>query len=55
MDPLERKNIYIQSGKWGDALYAKRAFKSGELVAYYCGIIFESKLIPWGNMTKTQM
>ena len=40
MDSLERRNIYIREGPWGDSVFAKRDFVSDEIVAYYSGLLW---------------
>ena len=50
-DPLERKNLYIKTGPFGDTLFAKRDISRGDLVAYLNGFWYEKDEINWSNMT----
>ena len=50
-DPLQRKNIYIKTGPFGDSLFAKRDISRGDLVAYLNGFWYEKDEINWSNMT----
>ena len=53
-DPLQRKNIYIKTGPFGDSLFAKRDFSNGDLIAYYSGFWYETEEVNWENMTESE-
>ena len=40
MDTLDRRNIFIKPGPWGDGVFAKRNFVAGEIIAYYSGLLW---------------
>ena len=40
MDALDRRNIFIKSGPFGEGVFAKRNFVSGDIVAYYSGLLW---------------
>ena len=50
-DPLERKNLYIKTGPFGDTLFARRDISRGDVVAYLNGFWYEKDEINWSNMT----
>ena len=43
MDALDKTNIYITTGEFGDSVFAKRDIPSGEIVAYYSGLLWTPK------------
>ena len=43
MDALDKRNIYIKTGGFGDSVFAKRDIPSGEIVAYYSGLLWTPK------------
>ena len=43
MDALDKRNIYIKTGEFGDSVFAKRDIPSGEIVAYYSGLLWTPK------------
>ena len=51
MDALERRNIFISSGPWGDGMFAKRNFISGEIIAYYSGQLWSTQDLFPSNQT----
>ena len=51
MDALDRRNMYIKEGPWGDGVFAKRNFVSGEIIAYYSGLLWSRKDLFPGNQT----
>ena len=51
MDALDRRNIYIKEGPWGDGVFAKRDFVSGEIIAYYSGLLWEPQDLFPSNLT----
>ena len=53
-DPLERKNLYIKTGPFGDSLFAKSDISSGDLVAYINGFWYDRDEINWSNMTVSE-
>ena len=53
-DPLQRKNIYIKTGPFGDSLFAKRDFSNGDLITYYSGFWYETEEVNWENMTESE-
>lgn len=54
IDPFERRNTYIQSGKWGDGVFAKRNFTEGDLVMYYSGLLWNKTEGPYISKNQTQ-
>jgi hypothetical protein len=58
-DPYERRMVYVkdvQDGR-GDGLYVKRDVKAGQVLAYYAGMIFDTKKNPiyHDNQTDDEM
>ena len=53
MDPFEIKNVYIQTGPFGDGVFAKRNFSQGDLIMYYSGLLHNKTEGPFftSNMT----
>ena len=53
MDPFELKNVYIQTGPFGDGVFAKKNFSEGDLVMYYSGLLHNKTEGPFftSNMT----
>ena len=51
MDALDRKNIFIKEGPWGDGVFAKRDFLSGEIIAYYSGLLWSPQDLFPSNLT----
>ena len=40
MDALDRRNIFIRPGPWGDGIFAKRHFVPGDIISYYSGLLW---------------
>ena len=51
MDALDKRNIYIKTGEFGDSVFAKRDIPSGEIVAYYSGLLWTPKDLFPNNQT----
>ena len=51
MDALDRRNIFIKTGSFGDGVFAKRNFVSGEIIAYYSGLLWSPKHLFPTNQT----
>ena len=45
-DPFERKVIYIAKGVYQDGVFARKDIRIGELIAYYAGMMFDTKKHP---------
>ena len=43
MDALDKRNIYIKTAEFGDSVFARRDIPSGEIVAYYSGLLWTPK------------
>ena len=50
-DPYDRKSAFAKEGPFGDAMFARRDFKKGDIILYYAGLLYDNKDINWGNMT----
>ena len=43
MDALDKRNIYIKTAEFEDSVFARRDIPSGEIVAYYSGLLWTPK------------
>ena len=43
IDALDNRNVYIKMAEFGDSVFAKRDIPSGEIVAYYSGLLWTPK------------
>ena len=51
MDALDRRNIFVRPGPWGDGVFAKRNLVSGEIIAYYSGLLWSPQDLFPSNQT----
>ena len=52
-DFYQQRNVYVNAGRFGESLFAKRAMKNGTVLAYHSGL----KVLPdrtLGNLTKEE-
>ena len=50
-DPQDCKNAFVKPGPFGDSMFARRDFKSGDIILYYSGLTFDNAEINWANKT----
>ena len=56
MDALDRKNIFIKTGEWGDGVFAKRNLLTEDVIAYYSGLLWRRhELFPANQTTKEKL
>ena len=55
-DPFEQKLIYVAKGLYQDGIFARKDIQIGDLIAYYSGMMFDTKKTPifFKNQTSSE-